>query len=84
MKNQVSSRATPRAFKKFVRPTKPLAVALLEALQEELDTAIELGDFDSGLATALPGHEMDYESWLKAYAPHAASSIISASRISSC
>lgn len=76
MKNQVSSRLTPRSLKKFVRPTKPLAVALLEAMSAEIDTAIELGDFDSGLATALPGHELDYENWLKVYAPHAASSTL--------
>jgi hypothetical protein len=74
MKNQVSTRATPRALKKFIRPTKPLAVALLEALQDELGNAIELGDFDSGLATALPGADMDYADWLRVYAPHSASS----------
>jgi len=54
-----------------VRPTKPLPVALLEALQQELDNAIELGDFDSGLAAALPGHELPYDEWLRVYAPHA-------------
>jgi len=76
MKNQVSTRSTPRAFRKFVKPTKPLTVALLEALQSEIDQAIELGDYDSGLATALPGHDMHYEDWLRVYAPHAASSTL--------
>ena len=76
MKNLASTRNTPRAFKKFVRPTKPLQVALLEALQAEIDVAMEMGDFDSGLATSLPGTELNYEDWLRTYAPHSASSTL--------
>jgi hypothetical protein len=74
MSKTTLSKAAPRAFRKYVKPTKPLTVALLEALEDELQQAIEVGDYDSGTASKLPGHELEYEPWLSAYAPHAASS----------
>ena len=72
--NKTLSKAAPRAFRKYVKPTKPLAVALLEALGDELSQAIEVGDYDNGVASKLIGHELTYETWLSTYAPHAASS----------
>ena len=73
-RNATSTRQTPRAFKKFVRPDKPLSLALLEALDNELDTIIKTGDFDTGRAYPIQGSDLDYKSWLRTYAPHAASS----------
>jgi hypothetical protein len=74
VKSSVNTRLTPRSLKKFVRPDKPLQIALLEAMKMELSEAVENGDFDSGKAVPLQGHELGYESWLRTYAPHAASS----------
>ena len=74
MKLSVNTRSTPKKLKKFVRPDKSLAVSLLEALEEELAETISAGDFDSGKATPLTGADLDYTTWLKTYAPHAASS----------
>lgn len=74
MKTTINTKSTPKKLKQFARPDKPLAVSLLELLESELTTTIETGDFDSGRAFALPGHELDYKTWLKTYAPHAASS----------
>lgn len=73
-KPTVNKRLTPKALKKFVRPDKPLSIALLEAMREKLDDAIDMGDFDDTKAHPINGHEMPYQQWLKVFAPHAASS----------
>lgn len=73
-KSNVNTRVTPTALKKYIRPDKPLAVALLEAMDGEFDTILKMGDFDNGRAFPIEGAEMDYRTWLRTYAPHAASS----------
>lgn len=77
----ISSRTTPRSFRKFVRPDKPLNIALMEAMEEELDTIIRVGDFDQGRAYPIEGSELGYQAWLRTYAPHAASSPLAAHHI---
>jgi len=72
-KSLVNTRATPKPLKKFIRPDKPLSLALLQAMEEKFDEVIDGGDFDSGKAVPITGHELDYSRWLKTYAPHAAS-----------
>jgi hypothetical protein len=71
-KSQVNTRITPKALKKFIRPNKPLTVALLQAMQERFDIQVDGSEFGS-VAHPIDGHEMDYQRWLKRYAPHAAS-----------
>jgi len=73
-KPSVNTRLVPKAFKKYVRPDKDLTVALLEAALDDLDQTIQVGDFDSGSAFPIDGAEYDYKHWLRAFAPHAASS----------
>ncbi len=73
-RSSVRTSLTPRNFRKFVRPDKPLELALLEAMEEEFDTIVKNGDFDSGSAHPMDGHELPYDQWLRTYAPHAASS----------
>lgn len=73
-KLQLNTRATPKQFKKFVRPDKPLHLSLLEAMNHEITNILETGDYDSGKATSLPGSDLPYDQWLKVSAPHAASS----------
>lgn len=73
-KTSVNTRLVPKAFKKYVRPDKDLSLALLEAALDDLEQTIQIGDFDSGSAYPSDGAELDYRHWLKAYAPHAASS----------
>ena len=73
-RSTVNTRVTPRNLKKFIRPDKPLSVALLEAMEDEFDTIIKIGDFDKGRAYPIEGSELEYKSWLRTYAPHAASS----------
>lgn len=73
-KSNVNTRLTPRPFRKYVRPDKPLSIALLEAMTNEFDTILRTGDFDSGKAFPIEGSELDFRSWLRMYAPHAASS----------
>lgn len=65
---------TPKKFKQFARPDKPLANALLEAMDARLKDIIDTGDYNSGRAYSINGAELDYQRWLKTYAPHAASS----------
>jgi hypothetical protein len=65
---------TPKRFKQFARPDKPLANALLEAMDARLKDIIDTGDYNSGRAYSINGAELDYQKWLKTYAPHAASS----------
>jgi hypothetical protein len=65
---------TPKKFKQFARPDKPLTHALLEAMDARLKEVIETGDYDSGKAFKINGSELDYLTWLKTFAPHAASS----------
>jgi hypothetical protein len=65
---------TPKKFKQFARPDKPLANALLEAMDARLKDIIDTGDYNSGRAYSINGAELDYQKWLKTYAPHAASS----------
>jgi hypothetical protein len=72
-KSLVNSRITPKALKKFTRPDKPLSVALLESMIENLDTIIDTSDFSGGGSYPISGHELDYERWLRTYAIHAAS-----------
>jgi hypothetical protein len=73
-KTSVNTKVVPKNFKKYVRPDKDLAVALLESALDELDATIQVGDFDSGHAFAIDGADLPYPNWLKTYAPHAASS----------
>lgn len=73
-RSNVKTSLTPRNFRKFVRPDKPLELALLEAMEEEFDTIVRNGDFDSGTAHPMDGWNLDYKHWLRTYAPHAASS----------
>ena len=68
----MNTRITPKALKKFIRPNKPLTVALLQAMQERFDIQVDGSEFGS-VAHPIDGHEMDYQRWLKRYAPHAAS-----------
>lgn len=65
---------TPKRFKQFARPDKPLANALLEAMDARLKDIIDTGDYNSGRAYSINGAELDYQKWLRTYAPHAASS----------
>ena len=65
---------TPKKFKQFARPDKPLTHALLEAMDARLKEVIDTGDYDSGKAFKINGSELDYLTWLKTFAPHAASS----------
>jgi hypothetical protein len=65
---------TPKKFKQFARPDKPLANALLEAMDARLKEIIDTGDYNSGRAYSINGADLDYKTWLKTYAPHAASS----------
>lgn len=74
IKQHSAARLTPKNFKKHVRPSKSLSLALLEAMNEELGVIIATGDYDSGKAVALPGSELNYEDWLRKAAPHATSS----------
>lgn len=64
---------TPKRFKQFARPDKPLTHALLEAMDARLKEVIETGDYDSGKAYSINGAALDYKTWLKTFAPHAAS-----------
>jgi len=72
---------TPKKFKQFARPDKPLANALLEAMDARLKDIIETGDYNSGRAYSINGSELDYKTWLKTYAPHAASSDLGAHHV---
>ena len=73
MANQVK-RNTPKEFRHLTRADKPLSVALLEALEDQIGMVIETGDYDSGKAFAIDGASLDYKHWLKTFAPHAISS----------
>ena len=73
-KSLVNTRLTPKPLKKFLRPDKPLAYALLQAMEEKFEEVIDGADFDGGRAIPIAGHELDYQKWLRTYAPHAASS----------
>jgi hypothetical protein len=73
MANQVK-RNTPKEFRHLTSADKPLAVALLEALNEQINQVIETGDYDSGKAVAIDGASLDYRHWLRTFAPHAISS----------
>ena len=61
-------------FKQYTRSDKPLALALLEALDGQIEDVIKTGDYDSGRAFAVDGASLDYKTWLRTYAPHAMSS----------
>jgi len=67
-------RTTPKEFRHLTSSDKPLSVALLEALEEQIGQVIETGDYDSGRAFAIDGAQLDYKHWLRTYAPHATSS----------
>lgn len=73
-KLSVNTRATPRGFKKFVRPGKDLSIALLEAVTADLNEYADTGAFDGGTAYPIQGYDMPYVDWLRVYAPQAASS----------
>jgi hypothetical protein len=74
MKKSSVNTTVPKNFKKFVRPDKPLSVALLEAALDDLDQTIQFGDFDSNSAYPITGSEISYQNWLKSYVGNAASS----------
>ena len=72
MKASIGKSLTPRKLKPFIQSGKSLSVSLLQALEDELDTTLQLGDFDSGKAIPINGSELDYKQWLRPYARHAA------------
>jgi len=72
MKTNIGKSLTPRKLKPFMQSGKSLSVSLLQALEDELGTTLQLGDFDSGKAIPIAGAELDYKHWLKSYARHSA------------
>ncbi len=58
-RSKVNTKLTPRNFRKLVRPDKPLSVALLEAMEDEFDSIIKMGDFEQGGAYPIDGSEFD-------------------------
>jgi hypothetical protein len=78
MNQRDHEKLTPRRFKQYTRPDKPLSHALLEAMDARLKEVIETGDYNSGRAYQISGAELDYKTWLRTYAPHAASSELGA------
>ena len=69
MKLTVNKSSTPKQLKKFVRTSQSLSLSLLQALNDEIESSIDNGEFDFGVATPLVGADLDYRSWLKTYAP---------------
>jgi len=74
MKVSVNKSSTPRQLKQYVKTNQSLSISLLQALSDEIENSLDTGDFDFGVATPLVGADLDYRTWLKTYAPHAASS----------
>jgi len=74
MKLTVNTKATPRNLKPHIKSNQSLAISLLQALDAEIESSLVNGDFDLGAAFPIAGSDLDYKTWLKTYAPHAASS----------
>ena len=74
MAKSQAHRSTPKEFRRFTQSDKPLAVALLEALNAQIGEVIKTGDYDSGRAFPIDGASLDYKTWLRTFAPHAMSS----------